>query len=213
MHKSKKLPLVIDVGTQLKIEVVGFEGRYNCNLIGIKPDDYLIIEAPPTNVSKQLQEGATVIVRYVYFGNIFGFKSKMLKFVSTPFNLLFLSYPEAVEKHNLRKEARIQCHIPSKASVQDKEAQGVIVDISVSGCQYVINMSKVDLSTVIKLEDKIALTFPFFGMETSLTVAAKILHINCDNGNMFLGLRFEGLDSKTLNTIENYIDDVSDQIP
>ena len=210
MQKNKNTLLLIDIGTQLKVEVAGFEGRFKCNLVGLKPNKHIIIDAPPQNVSRQLQEGTNAIIRYLYFGNIFGFKSKTLKYLSAPYDLLFLTYPDKVESHNLRKNARIQCYIPATTYIQDVEVRGVIVDISVSGCQYVVNMSKFDLSDLVKINSTINLAYPFFGATGLLTVQATILHINCNEGNLFLGMKFEDLDPEIYQSLENYIEEVNE---
>lgn len=211
MQQNRKMSFMIDVGTQLKIEIVGVENRLNCNLVGMKPDKYLIIETLPGDVFKLLSEGKTAIIRYLYFGNIFGFKSKILNLIGKPYNLIFLSYPKSVESHNLRKNARIHCHIPATATIQNSKISGVIMDISVSGCQYAISESKNVSAEIVKTEEPVQLVFPFFGMEGSQTVQATIRHVDNDDKRIMLGLRFEQLDAEILKALEHYIKNVCNQ--
>ena len=64
MPQEKRMMLSVEVGTQLTLEIEGIQTRVKCDLVGIKPGSYLIIEMPPTaGISDKISEGKRVTAR------------------------------------------------------------------------------------------------------------------------------------------------------
>ena len=82
-------------------------------ILGWSPPHFVLLQMPyiqgvPLEVSKNMP----CVVRYVSEGNIYGFKTSVMKIQFDPQPLLFLKYPENIENVSLRKSERIQAHIP-----------------------------------------------------------------------------------------------------
>ena len=202
-------PIMIDVGTRLKVDLVGIKGRLDCNLVGLKPNEYFIFDMPPKIFQEELKIGQEAIVRYLYFGNIFGFRTELMKIMEKPFNLLFFSYPTAVEMHNLRKDTRIQCHIPGTITVKKTDLRGVITDISISGCQFMTKSYSENIENLIKTKEIVNLVFPFFGMEGLQTSKATVRHLSINQENTSLGLAFDSLGKNISKKLQIYIENVN----
>jgi c-di-GMP-binding flagellar brake protein YcgR len=111
---DKDLVLNVELGCKLFVQIEGVKERLSSFLIGMMPKSYLIIHTPAlTGIEYILLEGREVVLRYVYLGEIYGFHSTVLRSITSPSKITFLSYPQKIEKINLRKEPRIRCFIPA----------------------------------------------------------------------------------------------------
>ncbi len=205
--------LSIEIGTRLTIGFDGFEGRISCNLIGIKPGAFLIVDMPAIEMKKTVLDGAKGGGRYLYFGNIFSFKTKILKSQMTPARLLFLSYPDMVETHSLRKHKRVNCYIPASGTIDDVQFEGLIMDLSSEGCQFVLKMSKLVVESVMNLEDTVEIDFAVKGMEEPGTIQTVVKRIYSDSEKTALGLQFKSLDEEFLDRINEYLEMIDDFTP
>ncbi len=208
MQQQEGMRLSIEVGTPLTLEVEGIEARINCNLIGIKPDHYLIVDIPPSGIGAELFEAGQITVRYLFFGNIYGFRTIVLKAITEPSRLMFLSYPESVASHNLRNKDRVRCYIPAKAVVYETELKGVILDLSSDGCKFAMIVSENEAALVIARGDEITLFLPLLGKEGTVTFQAVVRHVINDDERIIFGVQFEQILDEVRAEIDEYIDKV-----
>lgn len=119
--------------------------RFKSFLIGAKDGQYLILEQPDNKrygfVRDQLCEGQTIIIRTICeqtTGECMAFRSVVEGIINHPRRLLFVSFPDSIQKRELRGEQRTAIRYPAQIYIK-KEADrinGVITDISDGGCRF-----------------------------------------------------------------------------
>ena len=97
-YDLKKHPLMLEIGTPLQLDITGFRTRFKSKLVGVLPHEYLIVKAPQLDMymgePKHLLPETEVVVRCLYRGNVFGFRSRLTRVISTPAQILMLQYPD-----------------------------------------------------------------------------------------------------------------------
>jgi c-di-GMP-binding flagellar brake protein YcgR len=130
----------IQLGADLLIQLPNEHTRFRATLVGMKIDEYLIIQMPPVpGITSQLKKGDAIVKRYVMNGCIYGFASSILNTVSSPALICFTAYPEYVEMVNMRRERRLDCFFPASGKVNALVLNGAILDICSDGCRLVLD--------------------------------------------------------------------------
>ncbi|HOP46096.1 MAG TPA: flagellar brake protein [Desulfobacteraceae bacterium] len=92
---KKVVSLNIEIGCKLSIQLQGLKERLSSFLIGMEPKSYLIIKTPLRESSEYLvSEGSDLIIRYVHFGEVYGFHATALLSITNPTTITFLSFPK-----------------------------------------------------------------------------------------------------------------------
>lgn len=129
--------------------------RFKLTLIGYDVGKYLILKYPAQSGKNDyidvLTEGNGAIVRYIIEderGECVAFSTTILAISFRPERLVYLAYPKNVESRQLRETNRLRTHIPAKISLNknyntesENLLHGLIIDISPSGCRFVIHVS------------------------------------------------------------------------
>lgn len=203
--------LNIDLGCPLFIQSRFIEERIPTALIGIIPKTGLIIKTPPLiNIDEVMPVGNEIVLRYVFLGEIFGFKSKILNSISNPFKLTFITYPENVERLCLRKDRRISCNFPATLHMSELHLKGTVVDISSLGALFSLKRDP-DLSLdTLEIDKEIKLHVPMIVHEDDEYIHGKIRNIRHEQGGgVCIGVQFIHVDPDLAAKIESYITDVS----
>jgi hypothetical protein len=162
MEKIEKL--VLAPGSELIMQIEGMEEKFRSILVGLESPVYLMVRMQiPTRFRNQIDKGTIFIVRYVYLGNLYGFKTKTLGSVDKPYKITFLSYPETVESLNIRKAQRVSCFIPATIEINKRQIRGLVMEISRSGTRFRISSSP-DLIKEVTINDPIRNLLPFTGV-------------------------------------------------
>ncbi len=204
----------IEIGTQLQIQIDGVAFQYKSTLIGMEPDKYLIINASMALLSvarHKLYIGSKIVVRYLYKGSAFGFKTKLIDGLCEPLNLLFVGYPEIIEEYNLRSGERNDCVLPIKIKINNYEINGVIVDINEMGCSCVAKKGEEDkeLSSV-QIDEQATLMCQFPQIEGEHAILGKVKNIRRDKKQMTLGIMFHEIEPEIKDIIGQYILTIKD---
>ncbi|KTF18055.1 PilZ domain-containing protein [Pseudoalteromonas sp. H105] len=129
--------------------------RFKLNLVGYEAGKYLILKYPKqakvNEYSDILKEGNGAVIRYIIEGErgeCVGFATTILAIAFRPEKLIYFAYPKQIESRQLRKVDRLKTHIPAKISISkdqsfdnDNLLQGIIIDISVTGCRFTVHVS------------------------------------------------------------------------
>jgi len=213
-HFATGKRISIETGTQLQIEIEGVAFRFKSTLVGMEPDKYLIIKtpmAPPSiSIKVKLFRGNEIVVRYLNRGTVFGFQSKMIEAISTPIRLLFIEYPKIIEQYDLRSHERMDCFLPAKIKIKDKEKQGTIVDINERGCRCLIKALKGEKLPSLQIDEQIFLMCQFPGIDGEHVVSGKVKNFRRYEQGMALGIMFHEIDPEIQNIIAQYISTVKD---
>ncbi|WDP92584.1 MAG: DUF4388 domain-containing protein [Desulfobacter sp.] len=150
----------LEVGVRLLIEMTGFDMAFRTTLVGIENDRYLLLKvpAPFDAFDPDRIKNGDMIVKSLYKGTIYAFRSKMMAVISTPSRLMFIRYPESIEHHELRAHKRFKCSIVAQAEVIAGERGGIIENISLGGCRCTIETRP---SEPIRPKDLLNQTIPF----------------------------------------------------
>ncbi len=186
--------LSIALGDYLQIQFGRSEKRFNVKLVGMEPGSYLIGQLP-SKMDDSISGGNQATVRYLssQSGTIYGFQSIIMGFIVNPIRILILSYPNVVEKHELRKHKRLNCFIAATAKIGDREYNGVITDLSLGGCRFILNMKAAESFPKLKAEEKITLRSQIPIQPGVQTLGGIVRSRVEDVEKSSLGIQFRGL--------------------
>ncbi|HOV86686.1 MAG TPA: flagellar brake domain-containing protein [Syntrophobacteraceae bacterium] len=202
----------IELGTRVFMEGTGGV-QVKTSLVGMDPDRYLIVKPPKgAGAVQPFCLGVDIICRYFHSGYVYGFRSRILHRTFTPFALLFLSYPKAVETVNLRKEPRIDCFLASEAVIAGVKHPGVIADLSTGGCRFVVGQDR-DLGLPqVKVEDELIIHTRFAGDAEPKALPGRVRNLRMEKEKVILGVEFENLGPETVLHLEKCVREVLDLI-
>lgn len=219
MTKSEKQngqsqELDIPVGAKLSLEILGIDEKLSSALIGFVRGKYLVVQLPSLVESgrdllfQYLYSGNPVTVRYLKSGAVFGFRCEIVKYLFSPFPLLFLTFPLRVESYNLRRHKRIPCLLPVSAMIKEATYSGLMTDLSLSGCGVGLTIMR-KYQPSIGVEDTVLLTCPVFGDPGQNNLRCQIRRAASDVGKLELGLKFAELPETSRQGILSYIQSAS----
>lgn len=200
--------LAIGLGTTLQLEVgqQGRESKVTGVLIGMVPEECLLIRVPAIpGILDKLSEGSPIVVRYVYAGSIYGFTSVVLAYTLKPALVVFINYPTSVESMSLRKAKRLQCFFPAKVKIGAEGHRAVIVDISMGGCRIHVEHGA-DESLLQSRGRTVSLVFQLTGLAEEQAIGGRIQNVKSEGMIAEIGIAFDPQDEVVLNNVKRYID-------
>lgn len=213
----QQVHLPINVGTELLVEFVNLNLRVKTTLVGFESGGYLIIRISSqdlVNCRSDIIRDCNLIVRYLYRGSVYGFKTSILNMVSNPARLLFLSYPTRIEGYNVRSNPRYECILPAAIKMGETSAEMVIVDISRDGCRCVVKTSAVadpeELYKFIDVNKGVQVLLQLPGIEDRIDLSGDIRNLNKDSDRIVFGLMFDSLRQDVKARLEGFISLISE---
>lgn len=182
----------------------GQRGKFRSSFIGYMPKNYVLVQYPDSsklgNFSQYITQGMGVTVRGLIEGHegaVVAFVSNIKQTIQIPSRIIVLEFPREVSLQNLRSSVRIETYIKAKVKVKDEYWDSVISDISVSGCQLMINNGeKLTLS-----DDKpVEITIEDFQELKNLKLEAEICNSKVQSDGILLGVKFD--DSSKLQVVK-----------
>jgi c-di-GMP-binding flagellar brake protein YcgR len=196
----------VGLGAQMQIQLAGLSAGLKCFLVGMETDQYLLVRFPVVSgVLNRLHEGNRATVRCIYAGTVYGFYCNVVNHVVKPAPLVFLSYPASFEVLNLRKSERVDCFVPVIATVREAAYEGIILDISVDGCRFVVENTPERGVPQIRMDETLSMTFQLSSTVTSLSAVGKVKNLTQDSHCLTLGVGFEEPEGTTLKAIEGFV--------
>jgi c-di-GMP-binding flagellar brake protein YcgR len=210
---------LLPVGTRLQIDIGGIDIKLESYVVGLLPDDAIIIKHPSTgslgSITHKIFKGNKVTVRYIHGGSVFAFQSELLGSTNDPFKLLFIAYPSLIARHRLRKNSRVQCYLPAEMFLQkrnDKEIipdvgySGIVSDLSIQGCCFgMIKSSNNQTLPHIRIEGSITVQIQLPGIETKIELTGLVRRSVRDANKMSIGIQFNEIDEDIKNRIADHI--------
>ena len=202
---GKELPLRI--GARMKIVFFDIDAELKSSLIGIVKNNSIIVENPlPNNDFQQQIEGERVMVKYVYMGRMWMFKSQLLGATQTPVPLLFIEYPKVIHYHELRKSKRSTIFIPSTFHLQgEKELFGVLIDMSLTGSLCQIKHKNETNIPVMDIDSTVILRCLLPGIPDEQQLYGKVKNMKIEHGETRIGVEFDSLQPQATDTIGKYL--------
>ncbi len=210
------LELPVNIGTELLVEFQDFTLRTKSELIGMKHGQYLIIgmQHDMSGIKPDTLKETGIIIRYLYRGSVYGFKTSVLNLLHSPDRLVFLSYPKKIEEFRVRSTPRYECILPAVTVAADIEGETVVIDISADGCRCIVKSAslgdaeKFYQSMDINHEATMRVQFP--GAPESYELTGAIRNISKDTDRVAFGLLFGPLKTDTKKKLDEFISLISE---
>lgn len=199
-------PEIFVPGLRLKLVALSqVKSRLVTHVVGYKANKYIVAEYPLVSGSfARMEEGLGWAANFVHEGIIFGFTTYILGSIKHPIPLIFLSYPDSVERIELRQTQRYPVQIKAVYSFETpspesdhRPNQATVRDISEGGCLLASPVSH-PMETVLNLD----LDLPAQG--TIKGVAAEVKSCREEAGEYLLGLSFADMTDEGLEKIRAY---------
>ncbi|WP_028324317.1 flagellar brake protein [Desulfatirhabdium butyrativorans] len=198
--------LNIELGSPINVQFPSEDIRFPFFLIGMDIDRTLIAKPQPSPVLNRLiVEGREVIIRYLSFGRVFGFRSCIQGHIVRPFRMVFLSYPEKLETINLRRKERIYCFLPAYLTIDGASVAGMVVDLSEGGCRWVCQGDQMGDRKAPNINASIQMAFPLPGECGVMQCMVIVRNISQEAGQVKIGLSFFNLEPESLKKIQRYV--------
>ncbi len=138
------------------------------------------------------------------YGEVVAFKVRGLKVIDSPLPMVITSFPSVLQKLGLRSQKRAISGVPVEVVLdeqENREAEGLIVDISKNGCKVLIPIKTV--LQVIQSEEKITLCVEL--AERTLLIAARVKNVRIEKEFHAYGMQFEDDDNQLERLLERYM--------
>ncbi len=217
-------PFFFPVGIPLQIEIEGASLRMNSVSLGYSPGSYLIIKYPtaPISISTVLSKGKKITVRYVCDGNVFAFESELITVAYETVNALFISYPVRIASQGLRDTRRTPCYLRSKLIQRNSDhapetplCEGVIVDISATGCAFTRAGGDPPINALAHLHigDAIVVLLELPGTEGYSRILGHVKRMQRDTEQTSIGIKFEAMEETLKTQLVDFIGILEKFIP
>lgn len=140
--------LMLRVGERMHLELPSYLERLWGELTGFKQGLFLIALLPkrPQN-PRMFAKGGAVHVRALNRDfQLCGFHTSIIKFVTSPYPLVFLSFPDQYEKYHLRRSERVNCYLPASLLVDGKEFRATVINLSMGGARLALDPLGLDIT-------------------------------------------------------------------
>lgn len=208
--------LPITIGTELLVEFQDFTLRTKSELVGMRHNQYLIIamQHDMSGIRPDVLKESQIIIRYLYRGSVYGFRTSVMNLLNAPDRLVFLTYPKKIEEFRVRSSPRFECILPGVTSVEGLDGETVVIDISMEGCRCVVkSASLTDADAFYKTMDinrEATLRVQFPGAGDSYELTGSIRNINKDADRIAFGMLFGPLKQETKKRLEDFISLISE---
>lgn len=155
MDELKKI-FELPVGARVEVQVnkTSVPLRFQTEFVGISKRRWFIVAMPDArrfgDMRDAIYDGVAVVVRFVLegdLGEVLAFRSDIEFIINHPTKLLFIDMPQIVESRPIRSDKRFETRLPvtiTKLAGGPTDHKGLVLDLSMSGCQLVIADEVVD---------------------------------------------------------------------
>ncbi|MCP3873003.1 MAG: DUF4388 domain-containing protein [Desulfobacteraceae bacterium] len=200
----------LEIGIKLLINFDNLEVPFQSTLVGIENGKYLLLKSPGPfgRIDHDLFKAENLIIKSLYKGTIYAFRSKLIDTISKPSKLMFVEYPRKIEHYELRSHKRFRCSIVTQTEVNKKERGGVIENISKGGCLCIMETSSKDKNILHDLlNDAIPFRCHFPGSKGEVCFMGEIKNARKNSDEIAAGVKFIYQDStdEVQDIIQKYI--------
>lgn len=167
--------LGVQMGQSLEIlpRAEGVKTFSDCIILGMIPDQSLILSVPESGMFPDVQEGQDVVIRVFMDQGVALFNSTILYISDVPLYMVYLDFPSEIKFKRVRKAARVDVTLPVLASNPSNGASGIagkFIDISAGGAGLELyeDLGEVDDDVIIRGK------FPVGNIQRLLSIKATI---------------------------------------
>jgi len=210
--QGSPVPTLCPSGTKMLLEVTGFPDKLATICVGYVRSRFVVTTMPfvPEHnreaVHQVLYPDNAVIVRFLLEGTVMGFSAKIIRSLQIPFPLLFFSYPPRLECHDLRRHRRVTCCIPAETDLGATATPGMIVDVSLTGCQFSASLAESGSPPPpVRIDDAVILRCGLFGQIGQSVLPSAVKRVDISEKRLDIGLKFTTLAPETRKALDGYI--------
>ncbi|EFL51065.1 type IV pilus assembly PilZ [Solidesulfovibrio fructosivorans JJ]] len=196
-------------GTRVLLELAGLEEKLATACVGHQRGRFVVVQMPSTTETARdalyqlLYPDNTVIARYLHEGSVVGFSARLIRCIQIPFPLIFLTYPAHLESHDLRKHKRITCCLPGRIRLGDGYVEGLLMDVSISGCQFSIPRKASAPEPAI--DAVVELSCELIGSAAQTTFTCAVKRVLTSARRVDLGLKFKEMPQAIRESLVDYL--------
>ncbi|AOV16246.1 hypothetical protein BJI67_03420 [Acidihalobacter aeolianus] len=185
---------ILTGGLKVFVQVPPYEARFEASILGCVAQEYVIVRAAASGKSPGVASlaprvGDKLIVRFLVDGVAYGFVTPVIHSGALPEPLLFLHYPERIDRVSVRQHRRLPCRLPCTlvGSTGEKNI-ALLLDISEQGAKIAYpesNAQGCDAGTAIGLD--LPLPAPF-GMQS---LHGRVVSVSQQGRALVAGVMFD----------------------
>jgi hypothetical protein len=207
-RRIERLPgvhLDVKIGGPLILHFPTLGKKYEGKVVGFEPYSFLIVLARlPQDVLTQAAAGSSMVAQHTANGTVFGFRAELLKHITNPAALLFLGFPDTVDRIVLRHNERVSVNLPGTLNGKYGEQKVMVQDMTPTGCRLTAN---IDLKTPLReaqAGDRLMLRCEM-GCSLPITSPIELRRVVAEKGLLHIGAQFVNMTPETADQVLGYI--------
>lgn len=186
--------------------------RLEARVVGLDPYAYIILRVRLAGQeTARLSLDDRITVQYVHEGSVYGFRSCVSNHIRTPAQLLFVEYPDSLEKLDLRREERVNCSLQASIFGAYGEHKCMVQDLTTGGCRISVRTKANYSIRRISVDEELSLLMDL-GEFGRVKTPVSIRNVNCERGVLYLGTMFTDLSDNERDKISFFVDELSQHL-
>lgn len=206
--RVERLPgshLRLKLGATLNLRLMCVNMKYEAKVVGVESYGYIIAQVRlPQDTLTRLAQNNQVIGQVIVDGIAYGFRSQVVNRITKPAPLLFLAFPDTVERLVLRSDERVTVSLPAHIHGKFGDHDVMIVDMTNSGCRIT---AKTDLKSPlreIRPGDEVLMS-TMLGQGDKFMAPLITRRVDTQHGMLFVGGQFRDLDGDKARLVSEYV--------
>lgn len=201
--------LEVALESELVVMFPDAQAGYRGKIVGYHAYEYIIAAVRlPKSIRDGLSYKDEIVIKYLHEGTVYGFRSTILNHITRPAPLLFFTYPESLEKLDLRKASRTSCNIDGTIfTMEGKGYECLVLNVSETGCKVAVAVTARDPLNSLEAggDMLVAMQLGSFG---TLKVPVVVKNIVKEKGNIHFGCMFLDISEEEQERITRYVDKI-----
>jgi len=206
--RAERLPgahLRLKLGASLNVRLMCVNMKYEAKVVGVEQYGYIIIQLRlPQDTLTRLTQNNQVIVQVIVDGIAYGFRSQVVNRITRPAPLLFLAFPDTVERLVLRSDERVTVSLPAHIHGKYGDHDVMIVDMTNSGCRITAKTDLKDPLREIRPGDEVLMS-TLLGQGEKFMAPLVTRRVDSQHGMLFVGGQFRDLDNDKARLVAEYV--------
>jgi len=201
--------LGLALGSELVVIFPDTNTGYRGKIVGFEPYEYIVATLRlPKSVRSSLSYKGELIIKSLHEGTVYGFRSHMLNHITRPAHLLFFTYPDSLERLDLRKSSRTSCNIDGSIfTMEGKEYDCLVLNVSETGCKVAVSVNARDPLHTLETGEDLLVSMQL-GNVGAVKLPVGIKNITKEKGNIHFGCMFLDINEEEKEQIAQYVDKI-----
>lgn len=198
--------LPVEVGSVVTIQPCNCREQIKTTLIGMEPGAFLILKTPHNHsLVKGISPGDHLLLRCIGEGMIYGFRSVCKAKTSRPADMMFVSFPETIERLDIKAKVRYPCGLPAFVKFESGRRKVELVNLSESGCRIALDIRPSDAPRPVAVDDEAGVSFHPPGTDMPMTFDCVVRNVLLDEDSVFVGMEFKPMEKSTAGLLDDYL--------